>query len=200
MRLFYASPSPFARKVRVLIAEKQLSGIEAIKVNPFAQPSELVQANPLSKVPALCLPDGTMLYDSPVICDYLDRRGKGPALIPQDGPARWAVLRRQALADGLMDTGLSLSLEINRRPEEERSPKWIAHWVDTMARCVAAMETEIAQFGAELDLGHISTACALAYLDLRAAAHLDWRGLCPALTAWFAAFEQRPSMQSTRPE
>jgi glutathione S-transferase len=115
MKLYYATPSPFARKVRVLIAEKQLSDIEAIKVNPFDRSPELLNANPLSKVPALAVHDGTMLYDSPVICEYLDQLGNRPRFLPNGGARRWTVLRRQALADGLMDTTLLLALETNRR-------------------------------------------------------------------------------------
>lgn len=200
MKLFYSPTSPFARKVRVVIAEKQMSGIDLITVSPFDLPPPLTAANPLSKVPALLLDDGTALYDSPVICEYLDSLGTGPRLIPVSGADRWTVLRRHALADGLMDTTLSLALEINRRPEHERSPQWIERWCAAILRTTAALEDEIGAFAPEPDMGHIATACALAYLDLRASAHLGWRDNCRKLSAWFAAFEQRPAMQSTRPE
>jgi glutathione S-transferase len=200
MKLFYAIASPFARKVRVVIAEKQIAGIEEIHVSPFDLPPELVAANPLSKVPSLLLQDGTVVYDSPVICEYLDSiSGAAPRLIPASGSQRWNVMRLHALCDGLMDTCLALSLEINRRPEGERSPQWIASWCKTIQRTANALETEIDQFSADIHLGHIALGCALGYLDLRASNHVRWRDANPRLAEWYLRFEQRPSMQSTRP-
>lgn len=198
MRLFHAPTSPFARKVRVLIAEKGIGGIELVAVSPFDAPAELAGSNPLSKVPALILGDGLALYDSPVICEYLDWVSGDPLMIPRDGDQRWQVLRRQALANGIMDSCLSLALEINRRPDNERSPSWIEHWCRTMRRSTDALEAEIGSYAASVDIGHVATACALAYLDLRAAKHLDWRAGRPALADWFAAFSQRPSMLATQ--
>lgn len=198
MRLFYSPTSPFARKVRVLIAEKAIDGIELVTVSPFDAPAELVTSNPLSKVPALILGDGRALYDSPVICEYLDQASGGTLLIPLGGDERWQVLRRQALADGIMETCLSLALEVNRRPENERSPDWIEHWCRTMRRSTDALETEIGSYSASIDIGHIATACALAYLDFRAAQHVDWRTGRPELAAWFGEFLQRPSMLATQ--
>lgn len=200
MKLFYAAPSPFARKVRVLIAEKRIDGIDLETVSPFDAPPELVAANPLSKVPTLWLDDGSVLYDSGVICEYLDSLGTGPRLIPTEGKERWTILRRHALADGLMDTTLALALELNRRPEHERSPQWIERWCVTIRRTVDALEQEVVVFGEKIDMGHIAIGCALAYLDLRAAAHVSWREGRPQLADWFEIFGQRPSMLSTRPE
>lgn len=197
MRLFHSPTSPFARKVRVLIAEKQLTGIALVAASPFDAPAELVAANPLSKVPALVCDDGTVLYDSPVIAEYLDTLS-GDRLLPAEGAARWDVLRRQALADGMMDTTLALALETNRRPAHERSPDWIAHWVRTLARAADALEREVDTWPAGFDLGHIATACALGYLDFRAAGHLDWRDGHPQLAAWHAAAAARPSLVATQ--
>jgi glutathione S-transferase len=199
MKLYYAPSSPFARKVRVLIAENGLANIDEEAVNPFDLPAALVAANPLSKVPSLVRDDGSVLYDSPVICEYLDSVSGGARLIPVDGAARWAVLGRQALADGLMETTLSLALETNRRPENERSPQWIARWCATIRRTVAVLDSRIADIGSGMDLGAIATACALAYLDLRAAQHVDWRTGHNELSDWFAMFANRPSMRSTEP-
>jgi glutathione S-transferase len=98
-----------------------------------------------------------------------------------------------------MDTTLALSLEINRRPEHERSPQWIARWSATLRRAVDALEQEVGSFGTQVDMNHIAVGCALAYLDLRASDHVTWRDGCPCLAAWFRAFEQRGSMQSTQP-
>lgn len=199
MKLFYSPTSPFARKVRVVMAERQLGEIELVTVSPFDLPPQLLAANPLSKVPALLLSDGSVLYDSPVICEYLDGLGLAPALIPPAGPARWTVQRRHALADGLMDTTLSLAIEENRRPENERSPQWINRWGATIRRTVDALEQECNWSGDPVDMGQIAIACALAYLDLRAAAHVTWRAGAPQLSEWFAAFARRPSMQTTIP-
>lgn len=197
MKLFYSAASPFARKVRVLIAEKGIAGVETVTVSPFEAPPELTACNPLSKVPALLRDDGVVLYDSPVISEYLDVTGGGTPLLPPSGEARWSALRRQALADGMMDTTLSLAIEINRRPEPERSPTWIEHWVRTLARTADALESEISDWPDQIDLGHISLGCALSYLDLRASGHLDWRAGRPHLTAWYETFAARPSMTST---
>lgn len=197
MRLFYAPTSPFARKIRVLIAEKQLTGIELVIASPFDAPPELAVANPLSKVPALIREDGSALYDSPVIAEYLDTLGGGELLLPAGGEARWDVLRRQALADGMMDTTLSLALEVNRRPEHERSPDWIEHWVRTINRTVDAFERDIDGWPQGFDLGHIALACALGYLDFRASNHLDWRAGRSKLAAWYTRAGERPSMIAT---
>lgn len=200
MKLFYAATSPFARKVRVLIAEKDITGVELVTVSPFETPSELIAVNPLSKVPALLLEDGGLLYDSPVICEYLDGLDGIRQFIPPLGKARWSVLRLQALSDGLMETVLSLALEINRRPENERSPQWIDRWCATIRRAVDSLELEVKDFDDALNLGQIAAGCALSYVDLRAAAFVSWREGCPELAAWHAGFELRPSMQSTQPE
>ena len=119
-------------------------------------------------------------------------------MIPLGGDERWQVLRRQALADGIMETCLSLALEVNRRPENERSPDWIEHWCRTMRRSADALEAEIRSYSESIDMGHIATACALAYLDFRAAQHVEWRTGRPALEAWFGEFLQRPSMLATQ--
>lgn len=198
MRLFYSPTSPFARKVRVLIAQKRLTGVELVSASPYDAPPDLVAANPLSKVPALERENGQVLYDSRVICEFLDAMSGDQRLVPQDGEARWDSLRRQALADGMMDTTLALALEVNRRPEHERSPDWIAHWVRTLVRTVDALESEIATWPSGFDLGHIASACALGYLDFRAGKHLDWRDDRPRLAEWFTAASTRPSMIATK--
>ena len=198
MKLLYANASPYARKVRVVIAEKALTGIEQIAVNPFDLPDALVAANPLSKVPALILDDGAALFDSPVICEYLDSLGTSNQLIPASGSARWDVLRRQALTDGMLDATFAIACETNRRPEHERSPDWIKRWVASINRSLAVLEREIVNFGGDVTLAHIGAGCALSYLDLRASMLVDWRRDFPSLATWQSVFEARPSMQSTQ--
>jgi glutathione S-transferase len=167
-------------------------------VGPYGHPPELTVVNPLSKVPALLLDDGSALYDSRVICEYLDALGPDSPFMPSNGPARWTSLRRIALADGLMDTTLSILLE-NGRPEAERSAKTKARWIDSIRTTLDALEIEIGEFGATIGLEHIGLGCALEFLDRPTAEHPNWRALRPMLAAWFAMFDQRPSMQATRP-
>lgn len=200
MKLIYANPSPYARKVRLTIAEKGLTGIEEIAANPFELPPALVAANPLSKVPALILDDGSALYDSPVICEYLDTLSEMPRLLPAMGTERWQVLRRQALCDGILDATFNISCEINRRPENERSSGWVDRWCEAIRRGLAVLDGEIDQFGEAITLAHIAAGAALSYLDLRAPALIDWRAGHPRLALWHRVFEQRPSMMTTRPQ
>jgi glutathione S-transferase len=199
MKLFYAPQSPFARKARITIRELALPGIEEIAVNPFETPAALLATNPLSKVPTLVLDDGSALYDSPVICEYLASLGSQPAFLPASGPARWTVLRRHALADGLLDAAFNIACETMRRPEHERSPDWIRRWLTAIERGLDVLELEAASFGNSITLAHVVTACLLTYLDLRLSDRLDWRLRCPALARWHAEFSLRPSLQATVP-
>lgn len=197
VKLFYSASSPFARKVRVAAREKGLGGALAeVECNPFADPPELKQYNRLGKVPTLVTGE-LVLYDSVVICEYLDLRKDGHRLIPVSGSDRWRVLRAQALADGLMDVAVSLTLEL-RRPATEQSLSEQQRWRDQMAGAVDAMEEQLPDLSAILNLGHIAFAAALGYLDFR---HGDvpWRRGHPALADWYDPFAGRPSMQQTQP-
>jgi glutathione S-transferase len=199
MQLFFAPPSPFARKARLVIRERGLTGIEEIPVNPFDMPANLVAANPLSKVPTLILDDGSALYDSQVICEYLGSLGSGPALVPPTGADRWRVLRRHALADGILDQAFNTACEINRRPEHERSPDWIKRWCTAIDRGLGVLDLEIGEWGDSVTLAHIGAACMLSYLDLRLSALVEWRGRHANLARWHTAFAQRASMLATVP-
>lgn len=200
MKLFYADLSPYARKARVTIMERNLADqVELVTRNPYEVPADLTAVNPLSKLPALAVDDGLMLYDSPVICEYLDQIGNADRLLPPSGAARWTVLRRQALADGILDAAFAVVCETLRRPENERSPDWIKRWIATIGRALDALEGEIDQFGDSPTLGHIAVGCALGYLDLRLGDHMEWRGHHPKCAAWYEVFSARPSMQATVP-
>ena len=200
MQLYYAGPSPYSRKVRVVLEEKGLGDrVTSIPVNPYEIPQGLSTANPLSKVPTLVDDGGRALYDSAVICEYLDAISGG-GLVPPQGDARIEVLRRHALADGIIDAAFNVACEVNRRDEHERSPKWIAHWVAAVTRGVDALEAEIDDWPDALDLGHVAAGCALGYLDFRLPSHLDWRQGRPRISAWYERFSTRPSMQGTGPE
>lgn len=199
MRLFYSPTSPYARKVRVALAEKRLEQqVDAVACNPFDDPQMLTAANPLGKVPVLVLDDGEVLYDSPVIVEYVDSLDSPVRLIPPDAGPRWRVLRQQALGDGILDAALAIVLE-RRRPEAERSSHWLNRWQGVIARGLAAIESEAGSFGRTPDLGQITLGSALGYLDFRLP-ETDWRNACPETSAWFDAFSARPSMAATRPE
>ncbi|MBI3433678.1 MAG: glutathione S-transferase N-terminal domain-containing protein [Proteobacteria bacterium] len=200
MKLIWSPASPYARKVRVVAHERGLTArMEETIVDVFSDPADLIAVNPLGKVPALICEDGAMLYDSPVICAYLDAHpaATGPTLIPTSGAARWNVLKAEALADGTMDLALGLTLE-RRKPEHEKSPTTTSRWRGQLTRSVEAMAREIAVLPRQMTLGHLAIACALAYLDFR---HPDlaWRQGRASLANWYADAERRAAMTATTP-
>jgi glutathione S-transferase len=197
-KLFYSPASPYARKVRVVAAEKGVAlTIENVSLSPVNRNAEVAAVNPLGKVPSLVLEDGTTLFDSSVICGWLDAQKPTPRLIP-DSAARWSVLTLEALGDGLLDASLLHRYEHILRPEEKRFQPWIdGQWTKVQAT-LDALETQCSGFGDRVDVGTIAVACALGYLDFRFA-DTPWRGGRPALAAWFEAFRARPSMTATAP-
>ena len=201
MKLYHSPGSPFVRKALVVAHETGLADrIEIVRaaMTPVAGVAALNADNPLGKIPALVLEDGTALYDSPVICEYLDTRHDGPRLFPADGPGRWTALRRQALADGLLDAAILCRYETFLRPAERQWTDWIEGQRGKFRRALDALEDEAESFGDTVDIGTISAACAADYLDFRS---LDdgWRDGRPRLAAWLEGFAERPSMQATRP-
>jgi len=199
MRLFYSKTSPYARKVLVTAMEKGLDAdIELVVTDPHVRDEALVAVNPMHRVPTLVLEDGSSLYDSPVICEWLDARSESPGLIPPAGPDRWAVLKGEALADGTMDDAVANVME-SRRPEGRQSLELIALRTDALLRCARVMESELPAIPGSISLAHIAIGCALSYLDFRLPG-LGWRDGNPNLTAWFKDFAARPSMQATRPD
>ncbi|WP_349365472.1 MAG: glutathione S-transferase family protein [Nitratireductor rhodophyticola] len=193
-RLYSAPPSPFARKVRIaaLEAGRELELVE-VSTSPVAPDREVVRANPLGKIPALHLPGGEVLYDSAVICRYL---GEGTPLYPQ-GPALWRALRREALANGLMDAAVLARYETTLRPEPLRWPEWVQGQMQKIHCALAAMVDDAPNADA-LDIGDVATGCALGYLDLRYS-HLDWRADFPTLARFAEAVAMRPAFLSTAP-
>lgn len=199
MLLRHSHTSPFVRKVTVLLHETALLPLVTLEtVDGWSEPDHLTLDNPLSMVPTLVLDDGTALYDSPVICEYLDSRHDGERLIPADGEARWRVLREQATADGVLDAAVLIFVELNKRPQELRWDWWLTLKQRAILRSLDQFEASAANLRNRVDLGTITIAIALAYLDLRQAVG-DWRDGRPGLTDWFAEFVQRPSMQATAP-
>lgn len=198
MKLFSSGASPYARKVAVAAHEAGLADrIEIVPatVSPVSLNADVAAANPLAKVPTLVLDDGTALYDSRVIVEYLDHLSGGRLVPP--GEARWRSLRDQAVADGLMDAALLARYERALRPPELKWDEWDAGQVGKVQRALDLLEADFRPAGAP-QIGDIAVACALGYLDLRFP-ELAWREGRRRLTAFEAAFAQRPSMQATIP-
>lgn len=200
MQIRVNAASPFARKVRVVVRETGLSDrVEEIQtaVSPVTPNADLAGQNPLMKIPALTLADGTVLYDSRVICEYLDSLA-GTKLFPQAGPERWRALCLQALCDGILDAAVLIRYEVAVRPEPIRWSKWIDGQRSKIDGGLAALEKARPQFGSHFDIGQIGAACVLGYLDFRFP-DMAWRGRYPGLQAWFEGVSQRASIRDTFP-
>ena len=201
MKLFYLSASPFVRKVIVVAEELGISGrIEklACAPGPVTRDMNVVARNPLGKVPTLLTDEGDALFDSRVISEYLDTTFGNGQLFPVDPAARWRALREQAIADGLLDAAILVRYESALRPEELRWDAWKGGQLEKVAASLAAIEADIDDNADRVDIGAISTACALGYLDFRFA-DLRWRDSHPRSARWFRAFSQRPSMRLSDP-
>jgi glutathione S-transferase len=158
---------------------------------------DLMRENPLGKIPTLVLQDGTIIYDSPVICEYLDTLHDGPRLFP-DWPDRLIALRRLALGDGMLDIALAWLGE-RFRPQDRQSQAHMILWLAKMRCCIDALEQEADALAAgRFAIGHIAIGIALAYLDFRFA-DLNWRDGHPRLAAWHATFDARPSVLANPP-
>lgn len=193
MKLFYAPASPYAYKVRLAVAAKSLTDqVELVSCNPFENGEVIAQYNPLGKVPALVLDDGSVLYNSPVICEYLDSLSAENRLIPAAGDARWHVLRWQALADGIMDQAYNGVME-RRRPEAQQSEDWCLRWQASIKRALDEAEQQAHTLPEQVDLSHLALVAALAYLDLRMEA-LAWRTGRQYLARWYGEMAPRISV------
>lgn len=199
MKLYTSPTSPYSRKIKMMIYEKGIADfVEQIQVAPYEDPEELIRLNPLGKVPSLHLDGDVVLYDSRVIAGFIDRVSPEPVLIPVEGPKRWAVLRLEALADGMMDEALNIFF---RRRDEDGEPaaKSIRRSIEKIERTLPVAVSELENLeGENLNLGLLALASALGYLDLRIS-EIDWRLLTPPLKNWFEAFSTRPSFIKTAP-
>jgi glutathione S-transferase len=197
MKLHWSSRSPFVRKVMVAAHETGLAGrIERVPtlVGLTIANREILVHNPLGKIPVLVLEDGTALFDSGVICEYLDGLHGGPKLFPPSGPARIAALRWQALGTGYGDM---LVLWRSERTREAPSAAILDGFGLKHAAVLKALEAEAPALAATpFGIGHIAIGCALSYLDFRFAA-LGWRAGCPALAEWHEGFRAQPSVRAT---
>ena len=197
MILRSSPPSPFGRKVKIAAAMLGLADqmrIVMADTNDAGDP--LRGQNPLGKIPTLILASGQVIYDSRVILEFLDMQAGGGKILPVEASARIASLILQALADGLMDASILRIYEVRMRPAEQRSVAWLAHQSGKVERALAALEAASAPPIFE-DVGAISLACALGYLDLRFEG--AWRAGRPKLVAWLDAFAAHvPAFEATR--
>lgn len=198
MRLYRHSASPFSRRVRVVAEELDLAAqIEEIEIDPYAAPAEFLAINPLSKVPVLVTETGEALPDSNLIISYLFTRGHGLAALPR-GAKRWTALRRQYLAEGIIDA-VAASISEKRRPEGIIYQVFLDRQALAIRRAVAQLDAEVGELRAGRPTTvEITIGCALADLSLRLP-YIEWRRAHPALAEWQDRFCERPSMQKTAP-
>ena len=200
MKLFIATPSPFARKARVALLEKRIA-CEIVVENPWLPDTAMARLNPLGKVPALLLDDGTVVHDSSVIVEYLETLDREPQLLPEPGALRVAHRQVEAVADGICDAVVLIVMERARAPAQQ-SAEWTARQRRKVEQGVAELDRLLggrdtftpSGFG----LAEIAAVCTLGYLDVRLRDY-DWRAAAPRLAPWFAALDARPSFAATRP-
>jgi len=198
MKLFFSPTSPYVRKVRIAAKELGLDDqIELISTNPWENPPELADANPLGKVPALMISDNEILFDSPVICEYLDSLNREVVLFPVAGKSRWDALRLQAFADGILDAAVMIRLD-SLRPESERYSDMRERQLNVIRRALRYLDSEMTRLIGPLTIGQVAVACALAYLDFRLPEE-DWHKVHLKLDCWYATWMERESMQVTMP-
>lgn len=200
MKLFASPTSPYARKIRIVMFEKQLA-FELVEDSPWESATRVPEINPLGKVPVLVLDDGEVFFDSPVIAGYLETLGAEPRLLPIDTLARVRVRQTEALADGVTDAAVTALLE-SRRPDGERSDKEISRQMAKIERGLDMLEHRAVGrewlHGDTISLADIAAGTALCYLDLRFPG-LTWRAKRPALQALEARMSARPSFAETVP-
>lgn len=196
MKITASGASPYVRKVMACAIargiDQQLEKWTIATTDPV-----LSNSNPLGKVPTLINDEGVALFDSPVICEFLDSIGSAPALFPAAGPARWAALRLQAIGDGILDASQPRRREI-ALPQDEGRVGYIDLQRGKVTRAIDVLEKEAASLGALKTVGDIAVACALGYLDFRFA-NEPWRPGHPKLEAWYASVLTLPPMAKTVP-
>ena len=200
MKLIYNPASPFVRKVWITLIETGLIDqveLETVATTAVTTPDHLKAINPLGKIPSLILDDDSVIYDSNVICRYLDEKSGG-GLYATDN--LWRLLTLEATANGIMEATVLMTYEARIRPEEMVYAPWIdAQW-DKASRAIAVINSDYMDLlEGPFNMAHIVVGAALGYADFRHG-HRDWRTDNPKLAAWYVDFSQRPSMQTTRPD
>ncbi len=198
MKLRFSPASPYVRKVSVTLIETGLQDrVENILTNVWDPETDIAGDNPLGKVPTLILDDASVLYDSPVICEYLDSLHDGDKLFLASGEDRWRALQLQALGDGMTDAGINSFLE-GRRPEEFQYEQWKQRQTGVIFRVMDALEGDLENLQGGFFIGQVAVSCSIGWLDFRLP-ELNWRGDRPGLADWFDAVSERPSIAKTMP-
>lgn len=198
MKLYFSPSSPFVRKVLLCAYELGLGDkIELLPsaAGPVQRDRKIVADNPLGQVPTFFTDEGVALYDSRVICEYLDHLAGG-TLFPVAGPARWSALVEQSVGDGILDAALLARYEDVARPATLHWADWRAGQLSKATDALDLLERNVAALEGRIDIGTITLACAMSYLDLRFPS-FGWRDGRDALSAWYAQFAARPSMIQT---
>ncbi len=196
MKLYYSQTSPYVRKVVACAIIRGLDGrIERHVTNPHLSPDDLVADNPLSRVPCLVTDDGLSLFGSQLICEYLDSIGDELQLFPAHGALRWRALKLQSLGDGILDAAVPLRGEL-AKPQEAARDAQMARYREVIGRAIDALERDPPH--RHVDIGSITVACALGYLDFRFASD-PWRPGHPKLTAWYEPFARNKGLAETVP-
>lgn len=199
MKLIYSAASPYARKARVAAIESGVSdNLELVGILPWEDPAGYRDVNPVGKVPALVRDDGPPLYQSNLVCEYLDSQGT-TKIYPDAGPDRWTALRQIAAADGILDASVLVRMEGMFHEGDVVSTKLIDRQELSVDMALDQLEAEAGDLSGPVTIGQVAVACALAYRDFRFA-DVNWRADRPTLTTWFAKFAERPSMIETDPE
>jgi glutathione S-transferase len=198
MKLHFSPASPYVRKVMACAVVRGIDDrIEKISTNPHVSPLDLLAHNPLSKVPALVSDEGLALFDSPVICEFLDGIGDAPPLFPAERGARIAALRLQAVADGILDAAVGRR-GMAQLPQDDGRMAFDARQKAAVDRALALLETEAASLAGSFTIGSLAVGCALGYLDFRFP-HEPWRNAHPALAGWFLLVSEAPALARTIP-
>lgn len=200
MKLRWAAGSPFVRKVTVVAIETGVeSRIERIVTDHHAPDSGLVDDNPLGKIPALVLDDGSVITDSPVICAYLDSLNPGSRIIPAAGPARWRTLSLEALADGMTEAAIAVQRERGRPEQIQSRPVLDRQW-QKFERTMGWIDDNPGSLEGPLHIGQIAVACGIGWVEFRLGDRVgDWQSRWPELGSWYDGFCERPAMQATAP-
>jgi glutathione S-transferase len=199
MKLCYSPLSPFVRRVMITAKEHNLEDQIVLEDSDHSDTFKGINpSNPLGKIPSLTLDSGEVIFDSYVICEYLDSIGSGPSLFPERGPERIRVLTLHSMADGMTDAAYQRRVD-SIMPEGEGSPSWNARLKVAMETCLDVMENQAESYKGPLNIGTIAVASALGYHDFRYSAE-QWRNGRPKLAAWYEEIASRPSIASTAPE
>lgn len=201
MKIIGSLTSPYARKVRIVLAEKKIEA-DFVAENVWAPETTITEHNPLGKIPCLLMDDGSAVFDSRVIVEYVDTLSPVGKLIPADGRERAAVKTWEALADGILDAGILARLEATWRPAEQQSPAWIERQIGKIHSALQNMSSALGESNCchnnQFGLADIAVGCALGYLDFRFPS-LEWRAPYPNLDALYQRLMERQSFKDTVP-